>query len=306
MPGRLTWPLTQNSFGPGVLLRADGREPCRAALDDRRHVAHRLDVVDHGRAAVEADHGRERRLDARLRPLPFERLDQRGLFARLVGAGAAVHVDLAVLAAAEDVLPQVAGGAGLGDLGLELPLQVVELAADVDVADLGADRPAADDAAFEQQVRVALEQHVILERARLALVGVDQQVLRLGDVLRDEAPLHAGREAGAAAAAQAGLLHLVDDRLGRHRHGLAHGLVAAVLDVEIERVGAGLLHVARQDGLELGHGRCLRNERRASAAPARRRARGGSRTGRSGRAGAGLPGTAARPRAAGAPASARC
>ena len=60
-----------------------------------------------------------------------------------------------------------------------MPLHVVELAADVDVGDLRADRAAADDAAFDQQVRVALHQHVILERARLALVGVAADVLRL-------------------------------------------------------------------------------------------------------------------------------
>ena len=42
--------------------------------------------------------------------------------------------------------------------------------------------------------------------ARLALVGVDHDVVRLAVVLRDELPLHAGREAGAAAAAQAGVL----------------------------------------------------------------------------------------------------
>ena len=104
---------------------------------------------------------------------------------------------------------------------------VVELAADVDVGRLGAEGPARDHAPFEQQVRVALQQHVVLERARLALVGVDAEVLRLRDVLGHEAPLHAGREARAAAPAQPGLLHLLGDLLGRHRQRLLHRLVAA-------------------------------------------------------------------------------
>src|SRR6185295_17518670 len=46
----------------------------------------------------------------------------------------------------------------------------------------------------------------------LALVGVDHQIMRLRSVaLGHERPFHAGREAGAAAAAQTGFLHLVDD-----------------------------------------------------------------------------------------------
>jgi hypothetical protein len=52
--------------------------------------------------------------------LPFERFDQRRLFTRLVGAGAAVNVDVAVEAAAEDVLAEISGGVGLLQLGLEI------------------------------------------------------------------------------------------------------------------------------------------------------------------------------------------
>ena len=102
----------------------------------------------------------------------------------------------------EDVLADVALRVGLGELGLHQLLHVVELAADVDVGDLRADRPAADQAPLEEQVRVALHQHVVLERARLALVGVAADVLRQRRVLEHELPLQAGREAGAAAAAQ--------------------------------------------------------------------------------------------------------
>src|SRR6202000_370228 len=49
--------------------------------------------------------------------------------------------------------------------------------------------------------------------ARLGLVGVDDEVARTPILrfLRHEGPLHAGRESSAAAAAQAGGLHLVDD-----------------------------------------------------------------------------------------------
>ena len=57
-----------------------------------------------------------------------------------------------------------------------------------------------------ERVRVGHHQRQVLAGARLALVGVDDEVVRLAVVLRDEAPLHAGGEAGAAAAAQAGVL----------------------------------------------------------------------------------------------------
>src|SRR5690606_4718597 len=55
----------------------------------------------------------------------------------------------------------------------------------------------------------------VLGGARLGLVRVAQDVL-LAVVLRHEAPLQAGREARAAAAAQAGLLDHLDDRRALH------------------------------------------------------------------------------------------
>ena len=64
-----------------------------------------------------------------------------------------------------------------------------------------------------------------------------------------------GREAGAAAAAQARLLDAVDDRVGRHPERGLHRLVAAVLDVEVQRVAVGLVDVLREDRFEHGQAR---------------------------------------------------
>ena len=50
--------------------------------------AMRFDVVDRGRAAIEADIGRERRLQPRQALLAFEAFEQRGFFAADIGAGA--------------------------------------------------------------------------------------------------------------------------------------------------------------------------------------------------------------------------
>ena len=55
------------------------------------HAGQRLDVVDDGRLAEGPFDGGERRLDARPGALAFQALDQAGLLAADVGAGAAVQ-----------------------------------------------------------------------------------------------------------------------------------------------------------------------------------------------------------------------
>ena len=86
--------------GAGVVGRAELGEFRAAHGDDVLHVAERLDVVDDGRAHVEAEHRREiGRLDARIRPLAFQRLDQAGFLAADVGARAAMDVDFQIVAA---------------------------------------------------------------------------------------------------------------------------------------------------------------------------------------------------------------
>ena len=61
----------------GRLLGADRLEPVGALLDDQRHVAERLDVVDQRRPLVEALVGGERRLQPRVAALALERVEQR-------------------------------------------------------------------------------------------------------------------------------------------------------------------------------------------------------------------------------------
>src|SRR5262249_39646731 len=129
---------------PAVFLRAERRVPLRTPGDDDRHVAERLDVVDGGRLAVQPHDRGEWRVVARLRALAFQRFEQRGLFAGLVRAGAAVYVHVAVEAGSEDVLAEKAALVGLVDRALENHLHVVELTPYVDVGDFRADRVAAD------------------------------------------------------------------------------------------------------------------------------------------------------------------
>src|SRR3546814_7991571 len=97
-------------------------------------------------------------------------------------------------------------------------MRISDWSSDVCSSDLvaggGAHRETGDEAALQQAVRVVAQDLAVLAGARLRLVGVDHQVGRaVAAVLRHEGPLEAGREAGAAAPAQAGVLDLLDDRV---------------------------------------------------------------------------------------------
>ena len=91
--------------------------------------------------------------------------------------------------------------------GLLDPLEAEgELAADVDEGLGHLQGVGGDEHALDQLVGVALDQQMVLEGGRLALVPVDHQV---GDrVLAQHRPLAAGREAGPAPAEQAGRVDL--------------------------------------------------------------------------------------------------
>src|SRR5205823_14113259 len=89
-------------------------------------------------------------------------------------------------------------------------------------------------------------QLAVLARAGLGLVGVAHEVDGLA-AGRDEAPLDAGREARAAAAAQVRRLDLGGDVLGAHRERLAQGRVAAARLVACARARAVLPEPRRHE-----------------------------------------------------------
>ena len=99
---------------------------------------------------------------------------------------------------------------------------------------------------------------VVFAGAGLAFIAVDQDILGLRRLLRHERPLHAGREASAAAAAQVGGLHLGDDAIRAHAQWPSGSLVAVELDVFVD-VGRALAKAEGDDidfigmGDELGH-----------------------------------------------------
>ena len=75
-------------LGADIVGPAEGREPGRAATQDVRRHRDRFDVVDGGRAAIETDIRRERRLQPGLTLFALQAFQQRCFLAADVGAGA--------------------------------------------------------------------------------------------------------------------------------------------------------------------------------------------------------------------------
>ena len=123
------------------------------------------------------------------------------------------------------------------------------LAAQVDVAVRGAHREAGDGHALDQHERVALHQHAVGVGARVALVGVADDVLLPGRGVQAGLPLDAGGERRAAAAAQAGV--------GHGLHDLRRLQLQRVLQAAVAAVGAVVGQAARIDDADAGEGEPL-------------------------------------------------
>ena len=139
---------------------------------------------------------------------------------------------------------------------------------DVVVAHGDAHRVRADGHAFDQRMRVVADDVAVLERARLAFVGIADEVFLARELARHEAPLQAGRETGAAAAAQAGGLQVGDDLLGRDLlfQDAAQRRIAAALDVvgQVPVVAVQVLQDQRVDVTVVQAGHLFSSSSRAS------------------------------------------
>src|ERR1700716_1395653 len=138
MPGLLTWPETQNNRVPPFL-----GDP-RPAYHSPPRRGKRLDVVNHRRRSVEADDSRERRANAGIAALAFERFHQRRFFSAFVGARAGVRDHIEIKSAAEDVLAQVACLVGFRERFVHDVQDVAILTADVNISLVRAHRAAGD------------------------------------------------------------------------------------------------------------------------------------------------------------------
>ena len=220
-----------------------------AHREDVLHMADRLHIVDDRGLHVEAEDGGEvRRLDAGVGAFALEGFEEAGLLAANVGAGPLVDINVQVEARTENVFSKKTFGFRLLD-GFPNDLRGLwKFAADVDVGEVDIRREGGDGEAFDQLVRILVQDVAVLESAGLGFVAIDDDVVGLAVVVFDEAPLGTGREARSTASAEVGGLDHIDDLAGLHAERLFEGLVAAVGEVglDVRRV-AGFGNVAEDD-----------------------------------------------------------
>ncbi len=225
-----------NSLWPRDACGAEGDVLRSAVQDDARDVDQGLDVVDHGRLAVEAHLHGERRLLARLSPLALDGFEQRGLLAADVGATATPDLDVEGEARAHDVRSQVPSLARLCDGVRHACLGQRVLAADVEEPALGTGGEACDRHRFHEAERILLEDRAVLERARLGLVRVADDVLGGAGCCGHRGPLPPGGEGGTAAPLDLGGDDLLHRPTRPHLDGHPERAVAAV-GAEVREAG---------------------------------------------------------------------
>ena len=159
-----------------------------------------------------------------------------------------MQFDREVEAGAEDVLAEESVFLGLSERGLQVQGHLRRVVPGVDVALLRAYGIGAYDQALEHLVRIAGEHGPVHEGRRLALVPVDDDVLGLLRRVLGGLPFQAGGEAAAAAAAQIGLLHLLQHLVRAHLgERLGQRGVAADRKVVVDAHRVHLRDVADQD-----------------------------------------------------------
>ena len=100
---------------------------------------------------------RERRAFARFAALPFERIQQRGLFAADIRARAGMHENVEIEPGVENIFPQQPHFPRLLDGFEQAGVRQHVFAANIDVALRRADAIAGNDHPFNQLMRVALD-----------------------------------------------------------------------------------------------------------------------------------------------------
>ena len=213
--------------------------------EDQRRVRVRLDVVHIRRLVPESGLRGERWLDPRHPAVAIDRVDEPGLVAADVAAGALEDDDVEVPAETKDVGAEQALLARLLD-GDAHPLNGQGVfVADIDVGLARAGGTGSDQQPFDDEVRVALHDGAVHPGAGVTFIRVADEVLRRGRRRAQEVPLAADREVRAAASAHARVEHLFDDRFVSEVERLAQAVVPAKGDVVVD--------VFRVDGAHLRH-----------------------------------------------------
>ncbi len=203
----------------------------------KRRGRKREHVVDDGRLLEQAVDGGQWRLGAHHAATAFKAFEQGGFLAAHIGAGANAQFDIEGMARAENVRAEIARGARVNERFVECLDAVRIFGAAVDIAFGRADGYGADRHAFDQHVGVVFEDHAVGERAAVALVAIADDIFAIGFGVGDGLPFDAGRETGAAAAAQPGFRNLFDDCSAANLNGALQTKPALVGGIILNRDG---------------------------------------------------------------------
>ena len=241
-------------------LGSDGGIPLGSSADDLCDVGVSLNVIEYSGFLEETFHCRERRSGTRLAALAFDGSHQRCLFAADERACAEADLYVKVEAGSEDIFSEQSVFSGLLDRDLQSFYRDRVLGTHIYVTLAGADRVTCDRHSFQNCVRIAFQNRAVHECARVAFVGVAAYILDIGLGRLTECPFSSGGESGAAAAAEAGSQHHVDDLvLGHARQDLIECLIAVQRDVFLNIFRIDHAAVPQGDshllGIEIGLGK---------------------------------------------------
>ena len=156
------------------------------------------------------------RAGTRLAAFSFNGTHQRRFFPADKRARTHADFEVEVEFCAHDVIPEQAHFAGLVQGILQPVHRKGIFGAHIHIALVGTDAVPGDDHGLNDAVRIAFQYAPVHERARVAFVGITQHVFFVTGRFAREFPFKTGQEPGAAAAAQARLLHCIRDFFGRH------------------------------------------------------------------------------------------
>ena len=174
-------------------------------------------------------------------------MEQGGFFAADEGAGAEGDLDVEIKVGAHDVLAEQTIFSRLLDGVFEAVDGEWIFGADVDAPFVCADGIAADGHGFEHGMWVAFEDGAVHERAWVPFVGVADDIFHVGVIAGSDLPFLPGWEAGAAAAAQSGIKHFLDDV------GWCH-FKKALTECHVSVVGNAVVDVARINDAAVSEG----------------------------------------------------
>ena len=190
-----------------------------------------------GRAEQALERG-QRRLGADLAAPALEAFQQGGLLAADIGAGADADLDVEDVVGLEQAAEQTVHPSRLHRAAHRAD-RVRIFGADVDETLGRAHREAGNRHALDQHEGIALHHHPVGEGAAVALVRIADDVFLGSHGAGGGAPLDPRREAGAAAAAEAGLDDLLDHCFGPDRDGPFQPFQPPMRPIVLDRLRIG-------------------------------------------------------------------